>query len=551
MANVKAIDGNPIVVGASGIEDGAITPDKLAEASTAKIDNIYSDLYDETDYESVGWISSDMDDSGAPVESTTRITTQGWRNFGGLCHTCAVDEGYKFKVLLYRASDTPKVVLIDWRTERYDFASDVRKWIVVAAKTDDSAILPADGDEHVHIGTYTPKEVTVDQEDILDSVLPLVSTEPDYTTTPNVIIAYNSGVERSDNNYSATGYVDVRGCKYIVYSRLTFNIGSTPRGGIAFYGYRDVGGYISGEPANGYAESTGYETRICEVPRGASYVRLSINPSIEGFFVRGIPGESTLNGLKFSVLGDSISTYSGYIPAGNAAYYNGSKAGVSSVDQMWWKMLSDTLGMEYLVIDAWGGSAIAYNASTLSTHLDTRRTPMCSDLRTGRLGTENDNPDIIIVAGGTNDWFFGNQDTTPIGDWNGHTDIDRTAVTSGQSTFTESYVSMIEKLQQNYPDAIIVCSSVFFVVAKNAGTIRKNDAGRTIPDYNEAIRTACKLKGVPFIDVFNVGFTYQNYYGTYCTDSATESLHPNALGQSIIAKRYIDELPRLVQQFVR
>lgn len=261
-------------------------------------------------------------------------------------------------------------------------------------------------------------------------------------------------------------------------------------------------------------------------------------------------GDKPLNGLRLSLLGDSISSYSGYVPEGNDYYYNGTSNGIGNVGQIWWNVLCNETGMTPLVIDAWSGSCVCYNCATDGTHSDTNKTPMCSDLRTGRLASGGVSPDIIIITGGTNDWTYSKSTTTPLGEWDGRTAVSREDVLAGESTFVKSYASMIATLQTNYPNAIIVCASLFFTCrGTDFGITRVNDMGYTENDYSEAIRNVCKIMGVPFIDIYDVGFTYENYYPTYAQDSSTLATHPNAKGHLVLAKRFIEELPKVVQQF--
>lgn len=261
--------------------------------------------------------------------------------------------------------------------------------------------------------------------------------------------------------------------------------------------------------------------------------------------------KKTLNGLKLSLLSDSMSAYIGTIPEGNDPYYNGTRGGVTSADQMWWKILCDKTGMTPWVIDAWSGSSICYNYATDASHDDTVRIPMCSDLRTGRLDVEGVAPDIIIISGGTNDWTYAKETTTPLGDWDGRTGFDRADVLAGQATFAQSYASLIRQLQTNYPNAVIVGASLYFTsrgTPLTGGATRVNDVGNTCGNYNDIIEKVCKSMGVPFVDIYNVGFNFENYYPTYAQDSATVPTHANPRGQAVMARRWINVLPGLVQQ---
>ena len=173
--------------------------------------------------------------------------------------------------------------------------------------------------------------------------------------------------------------------------------------------------------------------------------------------------DKPLNGLKLSLLGDSISAYTGTIPAGNDAYYTGSNSGVTSPNQMWWKVLCDATGMVPLVIDGWSGSGV----TQLEDSAHVNKVPMSSDTRTGRLHSGSTNPDIILIAGGVNDYTYAQSAQSEPLAWDG-----LTTPVLGDS-FTEAYACMIKKLQTNYPQALVVALSSWF-------TMRGTDNGYTL-----------------------------------------------------------------------
>ena len=112
--------------------------------------------------------------------------------------------------------------------------------------------------------------------------------------------------------------------------------------------------------------------------------------------------------LTFAVLGNSISTYYDYLPAGYAIYYSQDreKNYGFQVGDTWWMQLSRFSGLTFLANASWSGSRVACdvlnsNAPFLSSH---RVTAL------GRAG----NPDFIFIAGGTNDW---NASKVPLGQY--------------------------------------------------------------------------------------------------------------------------------------
>lgn len=371
-----------------------------------------------------------------------------------------------------------------------------------------------------------------------------------YTIVDGGIVSAKTGGMISSQTYEYTRFIDVSKYSHIIYSQLCVTADSSD-GGIAFYSSDNNNSFVSGEYCIPGASAFGYVTKITPVPSGANYVKLTSRKGTDGFFVRGIR-KRPLEGLKLSLLGASVETFPDAVPSGNDVYYTGNNAGIKSLNEIWWKILCNNTGMVPLVIDAWSGSSVAYNYAPASdtTHADTNKTPMCSDLRTGRLDANSTDPDVILITGGTNDYTYAAEGTTPLGDWDGHTAVDREAVLAGQSTFAESYASMLAELHENYPNAIVVGVSLFFTKrGTDLGCSRTNAVGKTAADYNDVIERVCKIMGVPYISIYDVGFNDDNYYDTYAEDSDTETTHPNALGHAVIAKRMIEALPRVIQQF--
>lgn len=250
-----------------------------------------------------------------------------------------------------------------------------------------------------------------------------------------------------------------------------------------------------------------------------------------------------LKGLKLSLLGDSISAYAGTIPSGNEAYYTGSNSGVTSASQMWWSVLCDKTGMIPLVINGWSGSGV----TQLEDQAHVNKVPMSSDARCGNLHSGSDMPDVILIAGGVNDYTYAQSAQSEALPWNGHT-----APVLGNS-FTEAYACMIKKLQTNYPNALIVPLTTWF-------TMRGTDNGYTLThtvvsnvytqaDYNQAIIDVCKQMHVQHINVDDIGMNRNNMYPTFAVDSSTIPTHPNAEGHKLMGEYVADVLPIIAKAY--
>ncbi len=116
----------------------------------------------------------------------------------------------------------------------------------------------------------------------------------------------------------------------------------------------------------------------------------------------------------FSILGDSYSTYFGWVPSDYNFWYadNGNECenNITSVKQTWWHLLSKETGLELLHNCSSSGSTICntgYNNTDASTTSFIHR--MKRELGENR--TEDRQPDVLLVFGGTNDFWAG----SPIG----------------------------------------------------------------------------------------------------------------------------------------
>lgn len=104
--------------------------------------------------------------------------------------------------------------------------------------------------------------------------------------------------------------------------------------------------------------------------------------------------DGTVKFRTFSVLGNSISTYSGYIPSGYANYYTPSRL---SVEDTWWMLLSAKEDLELASNASWAGSSVANKSGKNANSYFT------SEMRINALAV-NGIPDVIFILGGTNDW---------------------------------------------------------------------------------------------------------------------------------------------------
>ena len=216
------------------------------------------------------------------------------------------------------------------------------------------------------------------------------------------------------------------------------------------------------------------------------------------------------NGIRnVSFLGDSISTFSGWSNStsynttigDNAVYYTTSKApGITNVNDVWWKKVLNTTNTNLCVDNAYSGDRVTQKgvSRALQLHRDVDGTL---------------NPDMIFVYLGVNDF-------------NHSVSVD---------TFKETYDTMIKGMKEKYRGAKIYVGTIMPNARRVAPTV--------LDQFNEAIREVAQKYGVGLIDFYNdSGITADNMSTYYWETTASQRLHPNAVGMDAMAKTVLDKL---------
>ena len=140
-----------------------------------------------------------------------------------------------------------------------------------------------------------------------------------------------------------------------------------------------------------------------------------------------------LNGKSVAFLGDSLSTFQGYIPEGYPSYYPKDYMDVVSVKQTWWMKLIKESNAKLEINNSYSGSKVSGTLSSSFTK------------RVEDLG----NPQYIIINGGTGDAF---NNSVPAGVL--HFDADDSELNLDE--FADSYDLLIRKAISLYPKAFII-----------------------------------------------------------------------------------------------
>ncbi len=229
-------------------------------------------------------------------------------------------------------------------------------------------------------------------------------------------------------------------------------------------------------------------------------------------------------GKKFSIVGDSISTLEGYNPKDYKVFYAEDTciiSGVRELQDTWWGKVITFFGGELLVNNSWSGSRV-----TKLPNKDKLFPSGCSDERTSRLNINNDNPDVIIVYLGTNDWAYGvqvKQETYLLEE-----DM------YDYEVFEIAYESMIKKIKYNYPGSEIWCCTLSETYMKNDDRFKfpYKYAGNHIEEYNDVICKITQHEKCKLVDLYSNHMPYDSIDGS----------HPTADGMMTIATEVIKEI---------
>ena len=215
--------------------------------------------------------------------------------------------------------------------------------------------------------------------------------------------------------------------------------------------------------------------------------------------------QSPLSGKHLSVLGDSLSAYYHYIPQYNRSYYGEEDFNVKS---MWWSVLAEKTGMIPCLINASGGSGV----TLMDENEDPEHPLQGNSVRCETLSTPQEEPDVILVMLGANDYMRGVE----------------------PEQIEKEYVQMVSRMKKAYPDAIIfLCTYFQFQIMTKEQT----------EEMNGMIGRVAENTGTRIIDLsgceINTGEPEQ-YFKNPVTNEM-DGVHLNENGQ-IILGRYIASL---------
>ena len=143
-------------------------------------------------------------------------------------------------------------------------------------------------------------------------------------------------------------------------------------------------------------------------------------------------------GKTFSILGDSYSTFLGFIPDNYSPYYPNPEAvpDVLRAEDTWWHWLGELAGMTLAVNNS-------YSGSTVCTQVRDEHPAWNSYVRRAET-VDFGNPDYILIFGGTNDSWLYREPGVPV--YEGRTEAQLAQV-------LPAFCHVLETLAARYPEA--------------------------------------------------------------------------------------------------
>lgn len=227
-------------------------------------------------------------------------------------------------------------------------------------------------------------------------------------------------------------------------------------------------------------------------------------------------------GKLISILGDSISTFEGYIPKADGVNLSHRSRYpqadlLCDVSETWWMKVITELGGVLAVNDSWAGS-------TVSNYRDENEkdfgpdAAMASLTRIENLGSKG-SPDLIFLFGGTND--AGKM--IEKGEFNKEYSIDLTR--RKWDSFADAYCETLQRLRYFYPDTEVIA-----LTPSVSGGYYDNSR---LSEFADLVLEICSHYQTKCIDIRRCGISL---------DMLPDTLHPNAEGMERISRAVINAM---------
>lgn len=204
-----------------------------------------------------------------------------------------------------------------------------------------------------------------------------------------------------------------------------------------------------------------------------------------------------MSNRTFSILGDSISTFSGYNPRPNDIFYPRKAFDVTEVSHTWWSILAKRLDLTLLCNESYSGSRVSY------TGIRPKSSCFQDEVRQQCLAGS-----IIIVFGGTNDW--------------GQLEVPTTL-----EVFAQAYDSLVNNMIRRHPK-----SSLYFCTP-----LQRTDRSLTTPNVHgwTQLDLAITIRGIvsryPAVHLIDLAA----YHIAQDSPLLPDGVHPGREGMQLLA----------------
>lgn len=280
----------------------------------------------------------------------------------------------------------------------------------------------------------------------------------------------------------------------------------------------------------GKGTSTIYQDYLSIVPDGATQVilcvysnkdllkasKLEYSPIATKEYVNNVITDQTnhWNGKKVIFQGDSITDQN----------YN------SGLSVTYPTYVAEKLGLNIVGNYAISGSTIAEKESN-----PTDRNPIVN-----RYQEMDDDADLVIVAAGTNDWYYTH---TPLGDMDSRSN----------NTFYGALHNLCLGLKKKYKNKTIL---FMLPIMRRQGNYQNQEStngnGKTLKEYGNIIKEVCDYYSIPVLDMYTESGLYPfdddlavEYYIQQGSDPDYYYTHPNSKGHRMMGKRLLGYLKQL------
>lgn len=239
-------------------------------------------------------------------------------------------------------------------------------------------------------------------------------------------------------------------------------------------------------------------------------------------FARREHGKMAGDMKRFSILGDSISTFEGCNPEGFDVFYENERrdaTGVRFMEDTWWAQVIEQRGGKLLSNGSFSGSMVEGAGFPAAN----------SPERIATLAKDGTAPDEILVFIGINDYGWGGPAAQAAGRGNALPAVlDLSAIPEAEAglapadaaeRFGQAYGAMLARMRAAYPQAKVWCCTLCpgRIEGVAHSTFAYRLRGVHLDRYNDAIRLAAESNGCCVADVRALGRDYEALEGTHPT----------------------------------